>query len=704
MTGPDASDELDRIDRTAMRIRLAAGGAAAALGLSVVAVSVVLASLLPQRAFHAPGSWIPMGVTLLTVVTCLLLARLTLAFFDRHQSKTLVPEVERSVGLRRGELSGALELSSGGPVGSESLTRFGRQLVADKLAGHEDWELLPVTLRAVGRKVSWAGLIFLVAAGGLVLASLRSPSQTLAAATALGQPWSTAFPPPLPRIQIAPGDTAVLRGDRLVVRTVAPSREAVDLVWQPVGEPIEISRLDVSGDGSAAGTTSPIEAATRFWIQADDGSRSTAHEVLPLDPLLVTELSVELRFPAYLARSAESLAAITGELEIPAGTVIHLTGRTNEPLAAAGLIEDEAGSSLRLVVDGRQFSAVWRPRVDGLWRWSFEPVAELPGVRPPEPFVLRVVPDLVPAVEVVYPGRDTAASVDLRLPMVVDARDDVGLTAVDLETWRVSAAGVRGSPKVVPLWEATAVQRHDLRIVLRPVLRLDALDLVPGDTLFYTARARDGNPGHGPAVSDTFRVFVPTLTELRRSAARSATELAEGSRELRDNAADLARAARDAQRRAEGRQAERSGGARDASQFGATEEARRVLERGEDLDERIADMERRMDELREGAEESGLADASMREKFEQLEELFRQIEETGLGEQLRKLEEALRNLDGRQTQQELGDLSSRLREMEARLEQTLALMERVAMEQAMNDATDSAKQLADRQVAQAEAY
>jgi hypothetical protein len=42
--------------------------------------------------------------------------------------------------------------------------------------------------------------------------------------------------------------------------------------------------------------------------------------------------------------------------------------------------------------------------------------------------------------------------------------------------------------------------------------------------------------------------------------------------------------------------------------------------------------------------------------------------------------------------------------MEARLEQTLALMERVAIEQSMNEATDSSKQLADRQAAQAEAF
>ncbi len=645
-----------------------------------------------------------MGLSLLTVAACVLLAHAARTTLARHRVPVLVAEVERSAGLRRGELAGALELSSGAPVESQSLARFGRQLVADKLAVYEDWELLPETLRRVGKRISWVALLFFVATGGLAVATMRSPARTLAAATALGQPWSTAFPAPPPRIQIAPGDTAVLRGERLEVRIVAPMRDSVVLVWQPVGEPRLTTRLSVASDGSAVGLTGPIEAPTRFWVESADESRSESHEVIPLDPLLVTEMSIELRYPAYLHRPAESLGLLAGEMEIPAGTVVRIDGRTNEPLRRARLVDADAGGGVEFQVEGRRFSAEWLPRNDGVWRWVLEPESALPGIRAPEPFELRIVADLAPQIDVVYPGRDTAASVDLRLPMVVDARDDVGLTEVDLETWRISASGIRGIPEIVSLWQAPAAQSQNLRIVLRPVLRLDVLDLVPGDTLFYVARARDAHPGHARSLSDTFRVFIPSMTELRRSAAASAAELAESSRELKDNAADLARAARDAQRRSEGRQGERSAGARAASEFGATEEARRVLERGQELDQRIADMQRRMDELRDGAEDSGLFDASMREKFAQLEELFRQIEETGLGEKLRQLQEALSNLDARQTQRELGDLSSKLREMEARLEQTLALLERVAIEQTMIDATDSAEQLADRQAALAESF
>jgi len=705
MSGTRQSGELGRIGRLAARVRLALGMTAAALVVAVIAVAISIAALLPEQAVHRPGSWIPLGLSLLAVGGGVLVALAARRYLDDSREPVLVPEVERSIGLRRGQLAGALELATPVRGGSVSLARLGRDRVADALAAREDWELFPDTLRLVGRRIIVGGVLFALALGGLALLATRVPARTAKAAEALSRPWATAFPPPPPRIVIAPGDTAVLRGESLRVRAVAPQRDSVAIAWQAEGEPIRRARVGVDERGRARGETGPVDAPTSYWVEGDDGSRSDRFTVQPLDPLLVTELTVELRYPSYLGRPAETLGAPGGVLELPVGTLVRIRGRTNEPLAAAALADSAAGARVELEVEGDRFTADWRPRRDGAWAWSFEPAGELPGLRPPAPFEVRMIPDALPEVLITYPGRDTAASVDLRLPLVVDARDDIGLGVVDLETWRVSAAGLRSEPRTVPLWQADTPRDRIDRLVLRPVLRLDVLELVPGDTLFYTARAGDGNPGHGIVRSDTFKVYVPTMSELRRSAAETASDLARSGRELRDDAADLARAARDAERRSPGREGNPSEqGEQEQAEFGATEEARRVLERGEALDQRLGEMRREIEEMRAGAEESGMSDAAMREKFEQLEELFRQIEETGLGERLRQLEEALRNLEQPRTRQELSELSNTLRELESRLERTLSLMERVATEQSMKEAVEAAQQLSERQSSLAESF
>lgn len=703
MSNPQQSAELGRIARLAARVRLALGMAAAALVVSVVAVAITVAALLPEAAVYRPGSWVPLTLSLVAIGGGLVVALFARRQFDANRETALVPEVERSLGLRRGQLAGALELATPVRGGSATLASLGRDRVADTIAAHEDWELFPETLRGVGRRILITAAVFALTLGGLALLVVRAPARTVRAAEALSRPWHTAFPPPPPRIRVAPGDTAVLRGDPLPVRAVAPLRDSVRVAWQAEGEPIRRAAAAVDSTGAAAAETGPINAPTRYWVEGDDGSRSDTHEVRPLDPLLVTDLSVELRYPAYLGRPSETLGSLGGDLELPAGTLVRIRGRTNAPLAAAALTDTASGRTVELAVDGDRFTSDWRPTRDGTWAWTFDPSVELPGLSPPPPFSIRVVPDLMPDVQITYPGRDTAASVDLRLPLVVDARDDIGLSMVDLETWRVTASGLVGEARIVPLWSAESTRDRLDRLVLRPLLRLDVLELAPGDTLFYTARAGDGNPGHGAARSDTFKVYVPTMSELRRSAAETATDLARGGRELRDDAADLSEAARDAERRASGQQGARSQ-EQQSAEFGATEEARRVLERGEDLNERMQEMRQQLEEMRRGAEESGMSDAAMREKMEQLDELFRQIEETGLGEQLRQLEESLRNLDAPRTRQELGELSNTLKELESRLERTLSLMERVATEQSMKETVEDAQQLADQQSALAEGY
>ena len=60
---------------------------------------------------------------------------------------------------------------------------------------------------------------------------------------------------------------------------------------------------------------------------------------------------------------------------------------------------------------------------------------------------VRVVADSAPAVEIPVPGADTIAPLSLQVPLVVDARDDHGITGVAVESRRISRLGVRDSAR-----------------------------------------------------------------------------------------------------------------------------------------------------------------------------------------------------------------------------------------------------------------
>jgi hypothetical protein len=246
-------------------------------------------------------------------------------------------------------------------------------------------------------------------------------------------------------------------------------------------------------------------------------------------------------------------------------------------------------------------------------------------------------------------------------------------------------------------------------MILRTLVEGDEHALLPGDTLYYFVRARDAHPGHRPASSDTLRAFLPTLRQLREAAVLSADSLARAAGRTAEAVRDLARRAREAEGRTRV-----SNAAADANaappparsgtgglSYQATEEARDVVERAEAIERDLQDLIERAGEL-DGLSEA-LLDPGLDEHVERLEESYRHLLESEIGERIDTVREALRDLRPQQVQAALGRLaedSGRLRE---ELERSAAVLERAALEQGVKAARGNAEELARRQNAIARA-
>jgi hypothetical protein len=125
---------------------------------------------------------------------------------------------------------------------------------------------------------------------------------------------------------------------------------------------------------------------------------------------------------------------------------------------------------------------------------------------------LRVVADSAPAVEIPVPGADTLAPLSLQVPLVVDARDDYGITGVAVVSRRISRLGVRDSARrdTLPL----PGERTD-RAILTHTLDLNRRGLLPGDTVRYFAVATDNTPRRQSGRSREFVLRLPTMSEVR---------------------------------------------------------------------------------------------------------------------------------------------------------------------------------------------
>ena len=666
----------------------------AMLGAPLLSLGL-LAVWLPAARLASAGSVLPMllGTIGLGGIGA---AGLVAGFSVRTcRLRTGVAEIEGARGLARGELLGAIELGAGSrdPGG---LADLHRGQVAAALAGSETRDLMPhsfLRLRRV-RRFALSGLGLVVAS--LLVGFVVDPVSGTESLATLARPWAVTFPPPPPAIRMSPPGGEVLRGGSFEVVITAVGRSRVRLGQGRSGIPTRWDTLAVS-EGLAVARIDPVDESIRFWAEDDRGSTSDTFVVVPLDPLMLTDLRIELEYPAYLGRAREALTGPIGVLHVPSGTALHIVARTNHPVERMGLVrEGGAGrDTVILEISGDRASGTVKAEESALLSWLMVGAEAVPGIRPPPPLELSVKADKVPSVALLYPGYDRLLGLDRSLPLVIEAQDDHGLAAVGLTWWRESAGGIRSAPVSELLSDGAGVPR----LVLRPTLDFADSGFLPGDEIVYFASASDANPGSPVSVSDTFRASLSSLEEVRAEVALRTESLAEEIRSLTEQVSELSGAARDAERRQASRSPDPQSArtATDPPDFGATQEARDLLGDARAIEAELTRVHEELREAAAGLDSSALHDPELQRRLGELERLFEEILDSGLREKIEALEESLRRLDRDDLQSSISELSRHSRDLQERLDQALGLMERVALEQSLESVRQQAHDLALRQ-------
>jgi hypothetical protein len=701
---PDRLEARVAAARRRLRLQVAATGASAVV--AVAAMVLLIAWLAGGAPWWLQPSALPLVLLVAAAGAAGVLTGFALRQARRLTEVSVATAAEARLGLADGRLRGGLELDRAVPPGaSAALARREVDALARRVALATPLDLAGELGRAGARSLRRVSVFAATAVFSALLLGFAAPERAAQAWASLGSPLEHLTPPALPPLRVTPGDTAVARGADVELAVEAEGRPAVTLHWRSRGDVARARPVTVE-DGRATARLERVDAEVTYWITSRDGASTPRYRVEPVDPLFVSGLELEVRYPAYLGRPAERMGGDIPPLEIPAGTELRMSGRGNRPLARAALTDRATGERVPLRVRDDRFAAAWTPAADALLEWELE--GRVGGeVMQPAPLELRVVPDRPPVVELVFPGTDTVFGPDMRQPLLIDAADDHGLTAASLVSWRVNPWGEADSAVV----EAIAVPGQPDRVLLRPVLEAAARRLLPGDALHYQVRVTDNAPARQVGTSGTFVLRLPTMAELRQealalsgSALDDAERLARAARELERAARELARRRGTAGRAphspaSPGRPPDEAAGL----DFRSAEDVRQLLDRQEALIQELEALQRRTDALDRAMEAAGLRDAELQRRLEELRTLM----EDALSPELRrKLEEArgsLDALDAEQVQQALQQLAEHQEEFRQRLEQTLELMRRAAAEQKMAALADASEDLAAQQRALAEA-
>jgi hypothetical protein len=278
----------------------------------------------------------------------------------------------------------------------------------------------------------------------------------------------------------------------------------------------------------------------------------------------------------------------------------------------------------------------------------------------------------------------------LRQPLVIDVRDDHGVTRVEVVSWRVSQTGKVGER----VRQSVEVSGASDRALIQGELDAERRGLLPGDTLRFRAEAWDNAPVPHQGQSAEIALRLPSMEELRaatraatRDVAVAADSLAAAQRSLSERTGDLAQE----------RSRDAAGAGRQTLPFHASERAAAIAQQQTDLEQRAQELAQAVEQVARAAQAAGLTDTAFLARLAEVQRLLRRALTPELEQRLRELQEALARLDPEATRRALEHLVETQKQFRDALERSQDLFRRAAVEGALASLAADAEDLRRRQ-------
>jgi hypothetical protein len=678
MTAPATHRALQRLGRP-LRSRNRVAWAALALG--------TVALLLGIAAWIVRLGWLTVPYWVLAAWAAALLGLAGVGYFGwerqrRLSTARLARSLEELGAWRQGTLTALLGATASGT--SEALLDL-----ADRAQAREIEARGLAAVEPIARPVR---ILLTVAAAALLLGTLAftSAGPVRGAAAALWHPrraWEATVAP----VRLRAESELVDRGQPVELHLDAMGRKVATLWLRSPGETWKARGVRLDSLGRATVLTPPLQSD--LFARLTSGSRSSDTVTVRVRlPVFLGSLTVTARYPTYLGLENEAVPTGGDTLILPAGTRLETRGEVTAPLARAAWLDGGTGESLK--VTGSRFEGTFAPARSGEYQLALVTATGAPVTGDSVRMPVRIVPDSTPSVEIPVPGADTLAPLSLKLPLVIDVRDDHRLTAVALESRRISRLGQvdpARKEKVLLPPEPTD------RAILTFTLDLNRRGLLPGDTVRYFATATDNAPRGHTGRSREFVLRLPTMSEVR-AAQREATatiagqldSIANQSRRVERQTDDLARERR---RAAEGQ------GQRNAEPL-TYEEAQRaeaVAKSQEQLVRQADALKQSLDALRRSAEAAGLNDSTWQRQLAEIRAQLERAISPELRQKLAALQQALRELDAERARDALEQLAEVQKQLREALERSRELFRRAALEGDLANLIQESRDLAREQ-------
>lgn len=311
------------------------------------------------------------------------------------------------------------------------------------------------------------------------------------------------------RFSVLPAGESINYGDDLRVDIETSGRlvDDVTLVVEDL-EGREMAELPMfrSDDRSFFQTIEAPRSDLKYFARIEDG-RSKRYPLTINQVPRIEYASVSFVYPEYTGLSPKTRLVGEAPIRTYEGTEITLTLTSNRPLDAGELTVDGNAIVMSPRTEANTVSGAFVLSRAGRLDAS---VIDIDGRNSDDSvgLALEILPDDAPNVAVASPGRHSLATPTAKIPIVIEASDDLGVERIELMRNHNQSNDARER-----LYTAESIQTIADGVSM---LDLEALGVQPGDTLEYYATATDTRPGAPQTeASEAFQLRIISQDEYR---------------------------------------------------------------------------------------------------------------------------------------------------------------------------------------------
>ncbi len=394
---------------------------------------------------------------------------------------------------------------------SEGSQESASKSLFDKLIEDTRFHIDPLNLtRSIKSRSSlvWgniAVLLFLVAAG-VFFANM--PAFRLRT-NRLIQPWDYPKVTAKPSLLVKPGNARVQTGlpQQISAELTGLDAQSVVLYYSPDDSTWNKVEMDLTNRANIfVFNLFDLQTDTRYYVKAGN-EISDIFEFNVFAAPRITRVDLSYNFPGYTGLSSRK-EIDSGDIWAPEGTTVTIKAYADKALKSAGIVVAETHTLKTSVVADSVVTARLKVNRDTFYKIHITGIDGLENASPPEYYV-HALPDQPPSLTIERPARDVRATMLEELPIRVSIQDDYGVPVARLK-YVINSSDEK---EVKLSLRATSPGGSGLsgssrNFSARHLFYLEDLQLKPGDFLGYYVETGDVNTKSESIRSDIFFIEI----------------------------------------------------------------------------------------------------------------------------------------------------------------------------------------------------